>query len=222
MCLFLQPRLAHNRHHPQPQQHHSQLHHIIHHPIPQHIHPVGGPPSSSSSSSPGGVSSAHPGGVSLESPGSDAGGPRSSDPHHHHGGDPGDPSGAGGGDGNGGGGESLSSYFNQLVGENPELRNVIGALEKYIPFIVLLVVKLFFDHGTGIIVCICLVTTFLHANSVLRQQVQRQARRNIWALVAILVNLVACIAFIYFVFQDDKIYTWYLQASSARWVSTLC
>jgi hypothetical protein len=58
------------------------------------------------------------------------------------------------------------------------------------------------------VVFVCLLTTFLHANSVVRQQVTRQDRRNVLALLAVLVNLVACISFIYFVFQDEKIYYW--------------
>jgi hypothetical protein len=66
-------------------------------------------------------------------------------------------------------------------------------------------VKSVFEHGKGIIVCVGLVLTFLHANSVLRQQVARQARRNLGALLAISVNMVACCAFIYFVFLDDQL-----------------
>ena len=37
----------------------------------------------------------------------------------------------------------------------------------------------------------------------------RQARRNSLALFAVLVNLVACIGFICYVFADEKIYNWY-------------
>lgn len=65
--------------------------------------------------------------------------------------------------------------------------------------------KSVFEHGKGIIVCVGLVLTFLHANSVLRQQVARQARRNLGALLAISVNMVACCAFIYYVFLDDQL-----------------
>jgi len=54
-------------------------------------------------------------------------------------------------------------------------------------------------------VCCGLVLTFLHANSVLKQQVARQARRNLGALIAISINLIACILFIYFVFLDNNL-----------------
>ena len=83
-------------------------------------------------------------------------------------------------------------------------------------------VKSVFEHGTGIIVCCGLVLTFLHANSVLKQQVRlksclfftakysrlqvaRQARTNCGALLAISINLIACILFIYFVFLDNNL-----------------
>ena len=43
---------------------------------------------------------------------------------------------------------------------------------RYIPFLLIIMVKSVFEHGTGIIVCCGLVLTFLHANSVLKQQVR--------------------------------------------------
>ena len=78
-------------------------------------------------------------------------------------------------------------------------------MNRYIPFLLIILVKSVFDHGTGIIVCCGLVLTFLHANSVLKQQVARQARRNLGPLLAISINLVACITFICFVFLDDNL-----------------
>lgn len=95
--------------------------------------------------------------------------------------------------------------WSAILNSNPELRSVVSACEKYIPFLLIILVKSIFEHGTGIIVCCGLVLTFLHANSVLKQQVARQARRNLGALLAISVNLVACILFIYFVFLDETL-----------------
>ena len=51
------------------------------------------------------------------------------------------------------------------------MKAVVSACEKYIPFLIIILVKSVFEHGTGIIVCCGLVLTFLHANSVLKQQV---------------------------------------------------
>lgn len=97
------------------------------------------------------------------------------------------------------------SGWSAILNSNPELRSVVSACEKYIPFLLIILVKSVFEHGTGIIVCCGLVLTFLHANSVLKQQVARQARRNLGALIAISVNLIACILFIYFVFLDENL-----------------
>ena len=65
------------------------------------------------------------------------------------------------------------------------------------------------SHGisfSGIFVFIALIVTFFHANSVITREVSRHARRNVWPLVAVLVNLMACIVFIHFVFEDAKLY----------------
>jgi len=114
--------------------------------------------------------------------------------------------GAGGGGAGGGDGEQeQETGWSAILSTNPELRAVVSACEKYIPFLLIILVKSVFEHGKGIIVCVGLVLTFLHANSVLRQQVARQARRNLGALLAISVNMVACCAFIYFVFLDDQL-----------------
>ena len=61
--------------------------------------------------------------------------------------------------------------WSAILNSNPELKAVVSACEKYIPFLIIILVKSVFEHGTGIIVCCGLVLTFLHANSVLKQQV---------------------------------------------------
>ena len=61
--------------------------------------------------------------------------------------------------------------WSAILNSNPELKAVVSACEKYIPFLLIILVKSVFEHGTGIIVCCGLVLTFLHANSVLKQQV---------------------------------------------------
>jgi len=113
--------------------------------------------------------------------------------------------GGGGGGGSGDGDQEQETGWSAILSTNPELRAVVSACEKYIPFLLIILVKSVFEHGKGIIVCVGLVLTFLHANSVLRQQVARQARRNLGALLAISVNMVACCAFIYYVFLDDQL-----------------
>jgi len=102
-------------------------------------------------------------------------------------------------------GQTGETGWSQLLNSNPELRAVVSACERYIPFLLIILTKSLFEHGTGIVVCCGLVLTFLHANSVLKQQVARQGRRSLGPLLAITVNLCACLIFIYFVFLDSKL-----------------
>ena len=45
--------------------------------------------------------------------------------------------------------ESLSGLLSQLLGANPELRQLLKFSENYVPFFVLLAAKIFFDHLAG-------------------------------------------------------------------------
>ena len=42
-----------------------------------------------------------------------------------------------------------SSMWNQTINQNPELSGILKALEKYIPFVVIVTVKCLFEHATG-------------------------------------------------------------------------
>ena len=55
-----------------------------------------------------------------------------------------------------------------------------------------------------------LVCTFYHANSVVTREVSRNGRRASWPLLIVMINLTACIGLIYFVFEDQKLYEWYI------------
>ena len=66
----------------------------------------------------------------------------------------------------------MESGWSAILASNPELRSVVSAAERYIPFVLIVCIKSVFEHGTGIIVCLGLILTFLHANSVVKQQVR--------------------------------------------------
>jgi uncharacterized protein HemY len=61
---------------------------------------------------------------------------------------------------------------------------------------------------SGIFVFLGMMITFYHGNSVVCREVSRQNRRSLWPLIAVLINLTACIVFIYFVFREDELYLW--------------
>ena len=89
--------------------------------------------------------------------------------------------------------EGYGRLLRNLINQNDEIRETLTALEKYVPFVLLLLGKLLFDHGAGIVVFAVLIGTFLHANSVVRNQVSRRERKNVFALSAVLVNVFAIV-----------------------------
>ena len=43
----------------------------------------------------------------------------------------------------------FSGFFSQMVRTNPELAGVLSTCEKYIPFVLILIIKQLYDHSTG-------------------------------------------------------------------------
>jgi len=105
----------------------------------------------------------------------------------------------------GGSDQEPESGWSQILNSNPELKAIVNACERYIPFCILVFIKSVFEHGLGIIVCLGLVLTFLHSNSVVKHQIGRQGRRNVGPLLAVTANLSICTVFIYYMFFDLKL-----------------
>jgi hypothetical protein len=61
----------------------------------------------------------------------------------------------------------------------------------------------------GILIFIGLFITFGHANTVVKREIAKQSRRSLTSLFLIVCNLLGCILFIYFMFQDQKLYLRY-------------
>jgi hypothetical protein len=62
----------------------------------------------------------------------------------------------------------------------------------------------------GILIFIGLFITFSHANAVVKREIAKQSRRSLTSLLLIVCNLLGCILFIYYLFQDQKLYLRYL------------
>ncbi|GAB6026487.1 hypothetical protein CHUAL_012912 [Chamberlinius hualienensis] len=93
-----------------------------------------------------------------------------------------------------------------VLRQSPELRAAISLIEKYMPFLLILLAKLIYDHKIGILVMFGLLITFVHANSVIKREVGKQAKRTVSSLLAVIINLLTCIFFIYYVFDSEKLY----------------
>ena len=62
---------------------------------------------------------------------------------------------------------------------------------------------------SGILIFIGLFITFSHANTVVKREIAKQSRRSLTSLLLIVCNLLACILFIYYLFQNEKLYLRY-------------
>ncbi|KAF2900662.1 hypothetical protein ILUMI_05525 [Ignelater luminosus] len=116
-------------------------------------------------------------------------------------------------------GEGMNTNGNSNSNNNADdgpstdtLRNVIEAqqsleiLQKYLPFLLILIAKGLYDHCEGIFNLIILFATFMHANSVVKREATKQARRSLSKLFVALLYIFACFAFIAYVFEDEKLY----------------
>jgi len=61
----------------------------------------------------------------------------------------------------------------------------------------------------GILIFIGLFITFSHANAVVKREIAKQSRRSLVSLLLIVCNLLGCILFIYYLFQEQKLYLRY-------------
>ncbi|XP_067015785.2 RING finger and transmembrane domain-containing protein 2 [Anabrus simplex] len=94
----------------------------------------------------------------------------------------------------------------ELLRQSPETRAFLAILYKYVPFFLILLAKGIYDHRAGILIFIGLFVTFSHANSVVTREIAKQGRRSLTSLLIIVCNLMGCILFIYYIFQDQKLY----------------
>ncbi|KFM79573.1 RING finger and transmembrane domain-containing protein 2, partial [Stegodyphus mimosarum] len=87
----------------------------------------------------------------------------------------------------------------------PELQALFAFAGKYVPFLLVLLFKLMYDHRIGILVNIGLFITFFHANTVVKREVSKQGKRRLKSLLLIFVNLVMSILVIYTILADHNL-----------------
>lgn len=90
------------------------------------------------------------------------------------------------------------------------LRQIWRLVEGVLPFVLLLMAKVLFNHRLGILVFVGLFGTFWHANTTLTRQIAQRERKHFadalgylaWTFLFICGN----IFFIYYVFEEEKLY----------------
>lgn len=85
-------------------------------------------------------------------------------------------------------------------------RRFLSILITHMPCIAILFVKCLYDYHKEIFNIVVLFFTFIYANSIVKNQTLKRGRRNLSKLRLALLYIIACIAFIHYVFEDEKLY----------------
>uniref|UniRef100_A0A8C8R6N7 Ring finger protein, transmembrane 2 n=1 Tax=Pelusios castaneus TaxID=367368 RepID=A0A8C8R6N7_9SAUR len=87
-----------------------------------------------------------------------------------------------------------------------ELKAVVSWLQKGLPFILILLAKVCFQHKLGIAVCIGMASTFAYANSTLRKQVSLKEKRSVLIVFWILAFLLGNTLYLLYTFSSQQLY----------------
>jgi len=85
------------------------------------------------------------------------------------------------------------------------LRTILPLMSKGVPFLLLIFVKVLWEHSLGILVMLGLSLTFWHANKMLKNQVSLKERRSLVVLAWIVVFLTSDVYLIFLVFQSQEL-----------------
>jgi len=92
----------------------------------------------------------------------------------------------------------------------PSIRSLLKPLEGSLPFILLIFIKVMYEHRLGILVFGAMFGTMFHANSSLRrlvaQRETQQSSESTTGLLWLVVFLSANIFFVYYVFEEQQLY----------------
>lgn len=111
------------------------------------------------------------------------------------------------------GGENGNNNNNADDGQNEhthqpiaEAQQVLALVVKYLPFMLILFAKGLYDHREGIFNIIVLFAVFAHADNVVKKEATKRERRSFSKMGLALFYIVCCMAFIFYLFQDERLY----------------
>lgn len=93
-----------------------------------------------------------------------------------------------------------------ILAQIPEVRALLQALFRYLPYVLIVLTKTLLDHMDGILDVLALVITFTHANWLLCQEVGRQTQRSVFKLIRELVYIALVIGVITFMLEKRNIF----------------
>lgn len=89
----------------------------------------------------------------------------------------------------------------------PEARALLEILQKYVPFLLILIVKGLYDHREGIFNFIILFSCFCHSNSVVKREAAKQNRRSLTALLVEVFYIFGCILLVTCMFIEENLFS---------------
>ncbi|XP_012253632.2 RING finger and transmembrane domain-containing protein 2 [Athalia rosae] len=89
---------------------------------------------------------------------------------------------------------------------SPETRALLEIVQKYVPFVMILLAKCIYDHRAGILHFIALLITFIYTNNNLKLEIAKQQNRSRMVLLVVLFYIIGCIIFIDYMFEEHKLY----------------
>lgn len=87
-----------------------------------------------------------------------------------------------------------------------EAQLALAVILKYVPFVLILLAKGIYDHHEGIFNIILLFAVFANADHAVKREATKRGRRSFSTLGLALLYIACCIAFILYLFQDEKLY----------------
>lgn len=87
-----------------------------------------------------------------------------------------------------------------------ETQQLLNLIQKYVPFVLILLTKGLYDHHEGILNFIVLFATFMKTNSVVKKEASKRTRRNVKNLFLAQFCIITYIMFIHYVFEEEHLF----------------
>lgn len=100
---------------------------------------------------------------------------------------------------------------------SPEAAELLRLLQRYVPYILILLVKGIYDHRAGILNFIVLLSTFICANNDLKHEIAKQQNRSWTSLLSIMCFIAGCFLFLNVMFEIHIFTTQPLSISELLW-----
>lgn len=113
------------------------------------------------------------------------------------------------GGGSGEGGDAANSQEDsaaEMMRQNPEATAVVVAFLKYVPFVIILLAKAFYDHIYGIFLFVALFATFRFYNVLVKRSASQADNQTRLPLIFGLAHLLMTISVFYLIYNQDELY----------------